>query len=230
MRKTLPFFLLLLAVTAFLTPLYPVYAQTAGDLAAPAAPTASVKRIARPNAASAAAKLDAARDKLENKMTTAQGKLEDARDKLATRAAALKTKLARFRDKAKAARVENVNSNLAAINTRRTSQMSQSLNHIQTVLAKLKTWVAEQEAAGKDVADLKTAITNTEAVWAEADAAIKDQSDNDYTIEVNTEATVKADAREARDTLRTDLKAVHDKLVSVRQTLVSALSSWKGGN
>lgn len=223
MKKALPFFLLVVATTVYLTPLYPVYAQT--NDTAPA-----VKRIVKPNAASAAAKLDAARERMEDKKEAMADRMETTREKLATRAAALKTKLARFKDKTKATKVEKVNSNLAAVNLRRTSQMSQSLNRIEAVLAKLKTWVSAQEAAGKDVSALKQAITATETAWNEADAAIKDQADNDYTIEVNTESTVKADAKTARDNLHNDLKTVHDKLVDVRQTLATALSSWKGGN
>ena len=46
----------------------------------------------------------------------------------------------------------------------------------------------------------------------------------------NTESTVKEDAKAARDSLHDDLKAVHDKIVNVRQTLVTALSTWGGGN
>ena len=212
MRKILS----ILVAVALLTPLYPVYAQT--DTAAP-----SVKRITRPTTASAAAKLEAAKERLEDKM-------ENVRDKMATRAAQLKAKLAKFKDKAKANRVEAINNNLNTVNTRRTNQMQSALERISNVLNKLKTWVTEQEAAGKDVSALKQAITETEALWAQADAAVKDQADNDYTIEINTESTVKADARAARDSLHSDLKAVHDKLVSVRQTLAGALSSWKGGN
>ncbi len=217
MRKILP---ILIVATVLLTPLYPVYAQT----------TTPVKRIAKPNTASAAAKLDAARERLEDKKEAVAGRIDAIKDKMASRSAELKAKLAKFRDKTKAARVENINTNLNALNKRHTEQMSNSLTRISTVLTKLKTWVAEQEAAGKDVASLKSAISETEAAWTAADAAVKDQADNDYTIVVNTESTVRVDAQTARDTLRTDLKSVHDKLINVKQTLATALSSWKGGN
>jgi len=221
MRIFLPF---ILASVAFLSPLYPVYAQT--ETATP-----SVKRIVRPNAASAAAKLkDAAQERMEDRKEKNEERIDNVKERLATRSAALKEKLLKFKDKTKATKVEKINTNLNAINTRHTTQMTNSLTKISQVLAKLKTWVAEKEAAGIDVADLKSAITDTETAWVAADAAVKDQADNDYTIVVNTEATVKTDAQDARNTLRTDLKATHDKLVNVRQTLSTALSSWKGGD
>lgn len=220
MRKILP---ILIAAAVFLTPLYPVYAQTS-DVAP--APSASPKKITKPTAASAAAKLNAAKDRMEE----TRDKAADMKDKMATRAAELKAKLARFRDKVKASKVENINSNLAAVNLKRTSQMQQSSNRLQAIVTKLKTWVSEQEAAGKDVADLKKAIADTESLWTAADSAIKDQADNDYTISINSESTVKADAKASRDALHNDLKMVHDKLINVRQTLATALSSWKGGN
>ena len=225
MKSILPILLAAVVATsiALLSPLYPVYAQT--DVPAP-----SVKRIARPAAASAAAKLDAAKEKLEEKRETAVARVDTMLEKVSTRSAELKAKLARFRDKTKATKVENINTNLNSVNLKHTTQMAGSLNRISNVLAKLKTWVAQQETAGKDVADLKSAITETETAWTLADGAIKIQAEKDYTIVVNTESTVKADAQTARNALHTDLKATHDKLVDVKQTLSTALSSWNGGD
>lgn len=235
MRKILPLLiaatvLSIAASSAYLTPLYPVYAQT-NETATP-----SVKRILRPNVASRTAnlketakeRLEDKKEKLEDRKEKLENRLENVKERFATRSAALKEKLQKFKDKTKATRVEKINTNLNAINTRHATQMTNSLTKISQVLARLKTWVAEKEAAGTDVTDLKKVITDTEAAWATADAAVKDQADNDYTIEVNTESTVKTDAQDARNALRTDLKATHDKLVNVRQILSTALSSWKG--
>lgn len=212
MRKILPF---LLVLTVLLTPLYPVYAQ------APNAAGPALRPALKPPTASAPGSL---------KPGTAMDRMEAMKDKMATRSAALKAKLQRFRDKAKATKVENINTNLNELNTRHTNQMANTLTRISTALEKLKTWVAEQETAGKDVTSLKQAITETETAWTAADAAVKDQADNDYTIVVNTESTVKTDAQTARNSLQNDLKSVHDQIVSVKQTLATALSSWKGGN
>jgi len=222
MRKILPV-LIVLAAVVFLTPLYPIYAQ---NTAYTTAPEPSVKRVLKP-----ALKTATTPGNLKTVMVAEQavGRMEDVREKMASRAAELKLKLQKFKDKAKAGRVEMINSNLNAVNIRRTSEMQKSLDRISTIVAKLKTWASQQQAAGKDVTEINKIISDTESAWTQADAALKDQADNDYTITVNSESTVTTDARTARDSLRTDLKSVHDKLVSVRQNLANALSSWKGG-
>lgn len=220
MRKILP---ILLVTTALLTPLYPVYAQV---------PAPSVKRITKPTAASgsAAEKLQVAKDRMAAvpATTVAQDRLGTLADRLATRSAELKSKLARFRDKVKAQKIEQINTNLAEINQKRTTQMEASLNRIQAIVSKLKTWVAEQKTAGKDVSELEQAITDAEASWASAITAVQAQANNDYTIEVSTERTVKADAKESRDKLHNDLKMVHDKVVMLRKDLAEAISLRKG--
>lgn len=220
MKKILPF---LLAAAVFLTPLYPVYAQTTTNTATP-----TVKRIIRPAAASAAAGLKAvAQGRIEDRKEMVQGRIENIQDRIASRAAELKTKLAKFKDKVKAGRVERINTNLNVINERRTSQMKSVLEQISKLLEKFKTKSAEAAASGKDTAPINAAILQVEAAIAEADAAIKAQAEKDYSIVVNTESTVRTDAQTARDSLRNDLKMLHDKMVSLRQSLANAISTAK---
>lgn len=156
------------------------------------------------------------------------------KDKVASRAAIIKGKLAKFKDKVKANRVENINNNLNVINKRRTNSMAQALEKMSQILEKLKTKAGEAVAAGKDVSELNSAITSAEVEWAEADAAVKAQMENDYSIDVNKESTVKEDAATARNSLRTDLKSAHTQVVEARQALSNAIqtavSSMQGGN
>ena len=213
MRKVLPLFL---AAVVFLTPLYPVYAQT------------SVSQPARPpKPATSSGQITPVM------MQKAQGVSDQMlarKEQMATKAAQLRLKLQRFKDKNKATKVENINENLNMVNEKATTRMQDNLTKISQIVGKLKTWIAEQEAAGKDVSALKTALSQVESDWTEAGSAVEGQADNDYTVVVNTEATVKTDAQTARNTLRTDLKAVHDQIVSVRQGLAGVFSLWKGGN
>lgn len=220
MRKLLPF---LLTAVVFLTPLYPVYAQTTTTNATP-----SVKRITRPAVASAAAGLkEAAKGRIADRKEMVQGRIESLRDRIASRAAELKTKLAKFKDKVKAGRVERINTNLNVINERRTSHMKLVLDQMSKLLEKFKAKSAEAAASGKDVSAINEAIKQVEAAIAEVDAAIKAQAEKDYSITVTTESTVRTDAQTARNNLRTDLKALHDKMVSLRQSLAKAISTAK---
>lgn len=213
MRKILP---ILITATVLLTPLYPIYAQGGA--------TPEVDARIMPIQASGAG---AFKSPLSDQVMA-------RKEKMATRAAELKAKLARFKDKAKAKRVENLNNNLNTVNTNLTTAMQNNLQKISEALGKLKTRAAEAEATGKDISSIKDDIAAVESSWAAADAAVKAQMEKDYTVVVNTESTIKADAQSARNTLRTDLKVVHDSVVETRKSLVdavkNALSLMRGGN
>lgn len=210
MRKILP--ILVVATAVYLTPLYPVYAQAPVRSIKPATPSGVMPQVM---------------------MQRAQGvsdQMMARKDEMASKAAELRLKLQKFKDKNKAKRVENINDNLNNVNTKVTGEMQANLTRISEVVTKLKTWIAEQEAAGKDVSALKTAVANIESQWTDVNIALTDQADNDYTVAVNSETTVKADAQTARNSLRTDLRSVHDKMISLRQSLVNAFTSYKGAN
>lgn len=213
MRKILS----VLVAIALLTPLYPVYAQKPLSVVNP-----RLKAATTPG-------------NLKTVMVAepAAGNMANVREKIASRAAMLRKKLAKFKDKTKAGRVEDINTNLNNINSRRTSQMQEVLQKISTLLEKIKAKTAEAGSAGKDVSAINTAIASLEAQWSKADAAIKAQAENDYSITVDTESTVKTDASSARDSLRTDLQMAHNEVVQTRQALANviktALSSILGG-
>lgn len=213
MRKILP---ILLAITVYLTPLYPIYAQ---------GPTSPIRPFK--TASAAAAIKTSVMNKLEDRMMT-------LKDKMASRAAQLRTKLAKFKDQVKAKRVESINTNLNAINTNRTTQMQLVLKRISEILDKLKSKAAEAGSTGKDVTAINAAISDVEKQWGETDAALKAQTEKDYSIVVNSETTVKDDAGSARDSLRTDLKSVHTQIVGTRKSLAQAISAvlslLQGGN
>ena len=222
MRKILP---ILLAVAAYLTPLYPVYAENKVSVLTRPLKTATTTGFLKPQAVGKV---------IEKRMEKVDNRMENLKDKMASRSSELKEKLAKFKDKAKAIRVENINNNLNSINNRRTSQMQQVLAKISQILERIKNKTSEAQSSGKDVAAINSAIDKVEKEWAEADAAVKAQAEKDYSIVVNKESTAKSDASSARDSLRTDLKTVHGQVVEARQALANAistaLSSIKGNN
>lgn len=215
MRKLLP---IILVATIYLTPLYPIYAQnTASTASGPAF-------MKRPKAI-----------KLEGEVLKNRGEalMTLDKDNIASRAAALKEKLSKFRNKAKANRIESINSNLNNLNKRWTSAMSKNLERMSKILEKLKAKEEEAAAAGKDVSALNSTIAEAEVAWAEADTALKAQLETDYSVTINTESTVKEDARTTRNSLQTDLKAAHTKIVEARKALgnaiQAAINSMQGG-
>lgn len=234
MKKILP---ILIATAAFLTPLYPVYAQSDDSMMTPPAntrPGSAMQGPAnRPLMATAPGTLMVPNPGLGMDPTMAS-KMADLKERLATRSAALKQKLARFKDKAKATRVESISENLNTVNANVTSALEKNLSNIETSLQKLKAKAAAAASAGKDVTSLNSDIAKVEAEWSEASDALNTQITKDYTITVNSESTVKADAQAARNTLRTDLVATHTAIKEARDALANAvknaLSLMEGSN
>lgn len=221
MRKILPILLAATVyTTSYLTPLYPVYAQDYGEN-----PGQGMRPQMQPP------------QKLMGKPGLIQASMSGnmtGRPKMGTPSAAFLEKLAKFKDKNKAKRLELVNANLNTVNGNVTGEMQKTLTRLSGVLEKLKTIASEAEAKGQDVTAVNQAISDAQSAWNQANDALTDQLDNDYSITVTDETTAQTAAMEARNALKTDLQSVHSKIMdakgSLGQAIQSALSSLKGGN
>jgi DNA repair exonuclease SbcCD ATPase subunit len=219
MKKLLP---ILIAATVYLNPLYPVYAQNTRPAAA-SAPGA----LKPPGIERAMEKALDRTEKAEQGLANAENRIELAREKMASRAAQLKEKLAKFKNKVKAQRVENINSNLAKVNMNQTSYIQQILTKLSQLLERGKNLSTEAQAAGQDVSELNEAINDAQTAWNQANDANTAQMENDYTIEVSSESTISADAKAARDKLKTDLQAVREKVKDARAAIVTVFNTAK---
>ncbi|MBI4038255.1 hypothetical protein HY387_01240 [Candidatus Daviesbacteria bacterium] len=159
----------------------------------------------------------------EDSTSTGVTRREAVQQKIATRAAALKLKLQAFRDQNKAKRVEKINETLAMINKKRTDHFVKFLDNAQRISNKLEDRVNEAEASGKDTTVAKAAIADAKTAIQAAKAAVLDQADNDYTIEVSSEKTVREDAKAARDSLRNDLGNLRKQVVEAKQAVAKAI-------
>lgn len=207
MKQILPILLFLF----FLNPLYPIYAQ---DLPA-----------GRQDATGSSARREKILDRIEAKRTAAFGRLEERRERIASKAAELKTRLQKFRDQKKAERAERINSNLNTINERRTDHMLKRLKRMAEILVKLEQRVSEATSAGKDTSSVSTSINQAKTAVTVAQTAVEAQATKDYTIEATSEATIRADAQAARDSLHQDLKAAHDLVVAARKAVTNAIKT-----
>lgn len=219
MKKILP---ILIIATAFLTPLYPVYAQNSRPTVA-SAPGA----LKPPGIERAMEKALVNTENAEKGLTNAENRIEMAREKMASRAAQLKEKLAKFKDKVKAQRVENINNNLYKVNQNQTAYIQQILTKLSQMLERAKNLSQEAAAAGQDVTALNEAINNAQTAWNQANDANSAQMEKDYTIEVNTESTIMTDAKTARNSLHTDLQSVREKVKAARKALVDVFNTAK---
>lgn len=151
-------------------------------------------------------------EKIESRKVKVAERIETLKEKMASREAALKAKIAKFKDKKKAEILERVNTNLNQINQKQTEDMMKHLDKMSTLLAKLES----KAKTNSSIEDAKTAIST-------ASAAVKAQSEKDYSITVTTEAAAKTDASKVRQQLHTDLLAVRKLVIAAKQSVSTAI-------
>lgn len=226
MKFLLPLIFLTLIITP-LTPiylnessyLYPVYAE---DSTGSGDSTSTAKDKLKDRARELELKRETTIKRLDDKKASVAARFEDKKEKLASRAAEFIAKLAKFRDRKKAERVEKINENLGKINKNRTAAMLRHLERMQTILDKLQERV--RNASPKpDMSKVNEALKDSSEAIDEAKKVVVNQTGKDYTIIVNTESTVKTDSQTARNSLREDLKEVHDLVVEARKALTEAI-------
>lgn len=166
---------------------------------------------------------------VESKKEMLQWEKAAVKEKIATREAALKARLEKFKDKRKAEIAERVSTNLGKINQKQTSQMLKHLDKMSTLLDKLEARVNKSTQDIKDPAAVKAAIAETRSKIASATAAVKSQSEKDYTLTVSTENKVRADAQALRNQLHADLQAVRKQVVEAKQSVANAIRVAKSG-
>ena len=71
------------------------------------------------------------------------------------------------------------------------------------------------------------AIASAREAWASASAAIVTQAQKDNTIQVNSEAKVRVDAKTQRDALHADLLALRKTVVNTKQAISNAIKVAK---
>lgn len=193
---------ILVLLSLLLIAAYPVFAQDA----------------TRP----ATTKRDQVREKVETRKET-------IKERIATREAALKAKLQAFKDKKKAEIADRLNSNLNKINQKQTGQMLKHLDKMSAILNKLEARVNKGTPDIKDPQVAKISIAQAKASIASATAAVKIQSEKDYTLQVSSESAVRKDAQKKRTELHTDLLAVRKLVIDAKQAVANAIRVAKSG-
>ncbi len=146
-----------------------------------------------------------------------QQRVEVRKENMATRAATLKEKLKNFRDQKKATAAARISENLNKINDNQTSQMLKHLDKMTSILSKLEARVSSANTA---VAKAKI---------ASAEAAVKAQAENDYSLVLSSESKAKVEAQAIRQKLHTDLKTVRQTVIDAKQSVAAAIRAAREG-
>lgn len=164
---------------------------------------------------------DEVREKVEEKRLMAQERIEAKRDEIASKAAALRERLQTFKDKLKATVVQRVSDTLNRINKKQTEQMQKHLDKMSSMVTRLENRV--NEATSSNTASASAALNNAKATISSASAAVAAQMAKDYTITISTESAARADSKQARDRLHSDLRSVRGLVIDAKQAVANAI-------
>ena len=168
----------------------------------------------------ARARRQVALDEARANRDEARVRFQDARDDF-------KEKLAEIRDAQKQRIVERIADQLEQINVRWTNHFDNVLSRLSEILAKIGTRADKLEEAGKDVASVRDAIFDAQAVIDNAQDAVNSQAVNSYIIEISDEEGLRDDVKAVRDQLHDDLTATRDVVKGARQAVHDAFQALK---
>lgn len=144
-------------------------------------------------------------------------RVEVRKEMMATRAAVLKEKLKAFKDQKKATAAARISENLNRINDKQTGEMLKHLDKMTSILNRL-----EQRVNTANTAEAKAKIASSEA-------AVKAQSENDYSLVLTSESKARVEAQTLRQKLHSDLKAVRQTVIDAKQSVAAAIRAAREG-
>ena len=144
--------------------------------------------------------------------------------KMASGSAALREKLQMFKDKKKATIIERINENFAKINQRRSGQMMQHVDTLQTIASKAESRATSAQEAGTDISAVMTELRSVQTEISKAKSAVEAQSKKTYEITIASESGAKAAVKSTRDLLEQDLKSTHNLVKEARRLLMNVIT------
>ncbi len=196
--SVLTFFIILL------TPLYPVYAYV------------QAKSMYRGSTDSANPKLLTLRD------ATSAAKLMELKERIQEKKDAFKQAIANFKDKKKAERAERISNNLEALSQRVLKAFLNILDKFSKILERAENKLASAPE-GNEKSNAQSAINDAKAKIAESEQLLEELSQNDYTLEISSEATVRGEATDARNALKNDLEKAKTSLKEAKKAVIAAI-------
>ena len=148
-------------------------------------------------------------------------RLENRLEKREEQVVAQQQKRAEFQEKIKAIKDQNkakiaerINNQLEQINQRAITHFNNVLTRLTALLDKL-----EAKATNKEI------VAGARSAIEAARTAVEEQSNKTYVIEFTEESGLKVGASAAKTNLKTDLKAVKDKVMAAREAVVVVLKT-----
>lgn len=160
--------------------------------------------------------------KREEIKSTVQAKREELKTTIEVKREALKERLKVVRDEKKKQAVERIYTTLNAINERMTNHFLSVLDQVEDVLDRVQSRSEKAGANGLDISSAQAAIDEAVRAIEAARTAVREQAARSYSITVTDEATLRENAKSAREQLRSDLTAVKDVVKAARDAVRAA--------
>lgn len=146
----------------------------------------------------------------------------DLKDKMQQAREEFKTKMAAIKDQRKQQLIANLDIRIATMNKNRTSEMSERLTRLTSILGKISTKEASLKAEGKNTTTLASDIAAAQSAIDTASKAVSEQAAKDYTMNITTDAALKSAASTVIQQYKTDITAVFLKVKAAHQAVVKA--------
>lgn len=157
----------------------------------------------------------------EKKQALKDERIEMMQIKKQTRAE-FQAKLKLLKDEKKKLVVERIDTQIQAINTKRTKAMLETVEKLQTINTNLQQKVSKAKAAGQDTATAEAAINAANTAILKARTDVTGQSIKQYVVQITDETALKQTVGETISTLQQDLKTVHAVVVAAKQSVMTA--------
>lgn len=142
---------------------------------------------------------------------------EGFKERIASSQARFKEKLAGIKDEKKQKIVENINERLQSINETKTSNFFSVLERLNNLLANFKMESTDEKFQDSDKTAFLKEVTEAEEKIASSDAVIATQAENDYTLTIEDEETLRQTVGETVSQFKKDLVATYQTVITAKK-------------
>lgn len=152
---------------------------------------------------------------------------DEMKDKVEAARTAFKEKLQTIKDGNKQQILENLYTKINERNQTRTTNMSERLDRLASILTKISENATTLKSQGKDTANLNSLITAATTAVESAKTAVSNQAAKDYTIDITTDSALKTNAKSAIKEYTTDIKSAFDQVLAAHKAVLKAFEEAK---
>ena len=166
--------------------------------------------------------------------TVPNGQAEQAREKLKLelqqKREEAKKKLQSVKDEAKRRILQQVTTQIDALNDLKAEHLTNVVTQIEGVLGRIETKITTAKTEGKDVAAAEAAVATAKVKIAEAKSAIATEAAKVYEIKITdqTAAALRGQFQTTKKLFSDDIKAVHEKVKAARDAVRQAIIAFNG--